>query len=401
MYRRPFYEVPEDAYLFGRRKTPEEEVRQWVLFELLSTYGFHIRDIEIEKTMIAGTKNVFADIVINKRKTPYIVIECKQREVNFKEKDFGQLKSYANLSGTEFAVWTNSKTWRVNRKINSEWTFFTDIPRFVNTPAVVDDLGELHAGNMMSFVKTSAPLLAWPLERVKQDQARSYLESLLEFLVSSKPWISFIDTRFRGGVTDILKACIHFGRDEEYASMKFQKACKCFVLYFKDIEFDNSISKKIDMKASEQPNLEFFRVDNEALADGSIGRASNMRVLIDDLKFLDERTSWTNDSERLLLRVAMMLLEYLEEAVYQFGHSDLPITTVQETNIFLESLYRKYFGVNLPRSFEDNEEFRQSLMALLLPENNAADADASSHNTSTVPVTFGRLRRLFNAAFRS
>jgi hypothetical protein len=41
-----FYEINPKAYLFGKSdETPEEKVRQWVLFELLSTYGICINNL--------------------------------------------------------------------------------------------------------------------------------------------------------------------------------------------------------------------------------------------------------------------------------------------------------------------------------------------------------------------
>jgi hypothetical protein len=39
-----FYEIAPTSYLFGKTDGPEEKVRQWVLFELLSTYGYNINE---------------------------------------------------------------------------------------------------------------------------------------------------------------------------------------------------------------------------------------------------------------------------------------------------------------------------------------------------------------------
>lgn len=34
---KPFYEINLSAYLFDKSETPEEKVRQWAIFELIST----------------------------------------------------------------------------------------------------------------------------------------------------------------------------------------------------------------------------------------------------------------------------------------------------------------------------------------------------------------------------
>ena len=49
MQHKPFYKVPLDCYLFGVNHKPEEEVTQWVLFELIRYYGYSIDQIEVEK----------------------------------------------------------------------------------------------------------------------------------------------------------------------------------------------------------------------------------------------------------------------------------------------------------------------------------------------------------------
>jgi hypothetical protein len=41
--------IPTNCYLFGKTDKPEEQVRQWVLFELLGTYGYNISQLKVEK----------------------------------------------------------------------------------------------------------------------------------------------------------------------------------------------------------------------------------------------------------------------------------------------------------------------------------------------------------------
>ena len=77
---KPFYEVQPSAYLFVKYDgdKPEEKVRQWALFELLSTYGVFINNIVTERPVKVGTRTHRADIVVLRDGAPYVVIECKK-----------------------------------------------------------------------------------------------------------------------------------------------------------------------------------------------------------------------------------------------------------------------------------------------------------------------------------
>lgn len=53
-----FYKVPPENYLFNQKETDkshEEKVRQWVLYELMSTYGYSIQQIRVEEYVKMGS----------------------------------------------------------------------------------------------------------------------------------------------------------------------------------------------------------------------------------------------------------------------------------------------------------------------------------------------------------
>ncbi|MBD1933689.1 MULTISPECIES: type I restriction enzyme HsdR N-terminal domain-containing protein [Cyanophyceae] len=111
MSPRPFYEVKPSHYLFNKQETPEEKVRQWILFELLSTYAVPIGNIDVEKPVRVGTRTHRADIVIYQDFIPYIVIECKNQEDKSPDQGLDQAISYASCLGAKFAVYTNGWDW--------------------------------------------------------------------------------------------------------------------------------------------------------------------------------------------------------------------------------------------------------------------------------------------------
>ena len=92
-----YYDVKASAYIFGMSdEKPEEKVRQWVLFELLTTYGISINDIEVERPVRVGTRNHRADVVILIEGAPLVVIECKRREDDDIAQGISQAVSYAS-----------------------------------------------------------------------------------------------------------------------------------------------------------------------------------------------------------------------------------------------------------------------------------------------------------------
>ena len=119
----PYYEVPFEDYLFKDRvrTTPEEKVRQWVLHELIKTYGYPKdwinKRILIEFPVHMGVDTKYCDIVIlNLEEEPFVMIETKQELIKDKGKE--QLRSYLAATYTaNIGMWSNGKSLQCYRKM--------------------------------------------------------------------------------------------------------------------------------------------------------------------------------------------------------------------------------------------------------------------------------------------
>lgn len=100
-------------------KTPEEEVRQKLVVELVNKYGYPLENmVEEYRTDFngRGVRSTRADIVIFKSKdekeqnyNAFIVIECKAETVKIRLEDFYQGTEYAAKLRAQFLILHNSK----------------------------------------------------------------------------------------------------------------------------------------------------------------------------------------------------------------------------------------------------------------------------------------------------
>ena len=98
--------------------TPEEWVRQQVLFYLISELNYPSALISVEKQIIVGTRKRRYDIVIYKNDQPYIIVECKQENENLNEQTLSQLLAYNSVLKVDYLCITNGKqsmTYDVNQ----------------------------------------------------------------------------------------------------------------------------------------------------------------------------------------------------------------------------------------------------------------------------------------------
>lgn len=187
---KPYYSISPEAALFGRKlNMPEEKVRQWALFELMSSYGININNIEIERKVKVGTRNYFADIVILREGAPYVVIECKRWENRKSETSMQQALSYAdaNTMKAHYAVFTNGDIWEVKKKVREEWVNIPDLPKRIDGDYLLD-LYEL-----ISSMRYISPLLYWSNQQVPQASARSYFSCMQEFFNGYTYPLNYLD----------------------------------------------------------------------------------------------------------------------------------------------------------------------------------------------------------------
>lgn len=101
MLVRSFYNVPIDEYRYKEQlnniHSSEEKVRQWVISELISTYGFPLDCIAVEYPVKAFSKTGYVDIAlvvnIDSKPTPIAFIETKRRGHNL-DQALKQVQSY-------------------------------------------------------------------------------------------------------------------------------------------------------------------------------------------------------------------------------------------------------------------------------------------------------------------
>ena len=114
---RPFYAIPPEEYLFPQlvnNDSPEERVRQWLLRELIESYGFpkklfNGRNVNIEVPIAIGARQYFADVAIQKEfqgdPKPLVLFEVKRLDST---EGIDQLHSYLSACPTaRIGVWTN------------------------------------------------------------------------------------------------------------------------------------------------------------------------------------------------------------------------------------------------------------------------------------------------------
>ena len=109
-------------------KGPEDLVVQLFLHRLVTTYGYPIEDIEVEKQVQMGRDaKKRADIVVHRQGQPYIVIEAKAPRAKGNRK---QLDSYVNSLGSTFGVWTDGKESSYYRRTGNQLEEISDIPDY-------------------------------------------------------------------------------------------------------------------------------------------------------------------------------------------------------------------------------------------------------------------------------
>lgn len=125
-----FYRLPYGDYLFtesiAQANQEEESVRQWVICELMSNYGYPKSLIQLEYPVRNFSQTGKVDVVVMNAKinTPYIFIETKKETVSIEEA-IDQLKSYMNVSKVNYGIATNGKNIAF---LNDKFERISDIP---------------------------------------------------------------------------------------------------------------------------------------------------------------------------------------------------------------------------------------------------------------------------------
>lgn len=326
---RAFYALDPNVYLFCKSvDKPEEQVRQWLLFELLSTYGVSIQNIQIEQSVKVGTRTHFADIVILKQNLPYVVIECKRRGDNKVEAGLDQAISYASANSiqAEYAVYANGEAWLVRRKVGNEWVSIPDIPRRADYPQVVG-LPEL-----LRELTDLRPALFWLNRSVPSKEARAFFGAL-QIAFNGKSFLSEDSNEDLLHATDYLLRVLSTATitmEGDYAYSKLKGAFGCIASYLKPIEKDVLI-----------PDYQY------TLRELIIFPQSHLDRLV-------ANTRGITSADTLLVRFILSLFHYLHTHYDQArgakrpAYHDVPETLTNELRGLLAFCFVEKLGVSFP-----------------------------------------------------
>lgn len=143
------YSIKREKWLI---LTPEEEVRQRYLVELVEKYGYSLDQIEEELEITGrGSAGARADFVIwksiedrKKRNAPFIIVECKAQYVELDDSVSLQGELYARQTNAPFFVTHNKKEtkyWRIRQdKLPGYREEIEDIPKATSTEKEIKDL---------------------------------------------------------------------------------------------------------------------------------------------------------------------------------------------------------------------------------------------------------------------
>lgn len=205
----------------------EEPVRQWCAHELLRAYGYPVTDLSFEEPVKVGSKTYRMDILVRRRNSPWLVIECKEPEYGKHEHAMEQAVSYAGAESVkaEFALYTNGKVWNARRCVSGLWTPVADIPHFEEAKAdgSIDDL--------LLTMEVLMPLLHKLDERLEGSDARRFLEALQRFFHGRNLLTRGNDRDLCFATDNVLRVLSVGMNDLPYAAGKLSGAGQCYERY--------------------------------------------------------------------------------------------------------------------------------------------------------------------------
>ena len=111
--------------------TPEEWVRQNILQYLLIIKNYPASLIAIEKEIKLGELRKRCDIVVYNRQTqPWMIIECKEMNVNLSEKTIEQILRYHITLQAQYLIITNGKYCFGFEKKSGQFFQINNFPEF-------------------------------------------------------------------------------------------------------------------------------------------------------------------------------------------------------------------------------------------------------------------------------
>lgn len=108
--------------------TPEEWVRQHVLYLLKHQLQINYARIAVERQVVGTTKRF--DIVVHDQQTglPILIVECKRRKEKLSQKTFDQISRYNQQLQVPYLVITNWVEWMAAKVDENGYEFLTGFP---------------------------------------------------------------------------------------------------------------------------------------------------------------------------------------------------------------------------------------------------------------------------------
>lgn len=232
MPRKAFYEVPQSGYLFpalyqptDNRTQPEEPVRQWCAHELMRAYGVTITELEFERQVRVGSKTYRIDILVVRNGSPWVVVECKEPGNTNHTAGMEQAISYADAQGihAQFAVYTNSQVWHVQRRVQGQWVSVADLPRRVSEESI-------QLTDLLRTIEVVSPLLYKMDQTIEGKDAQTFFSAMQVFFHGSNLLTQDCDQDLLFATDNLLRVLSVAG-DLSYQLGKIQTAQKNFERY--------------------------------------------------------------------------------------------------------------------------------------------------------------------------
>ncbi|MGX7592638.1 type I restriction enzyme HsdR N-terminal domain-containing protein [Candidatus Karelsulcia muelleri] len=109
--------------------TKEELVRQKIIYYLIKTRGYKVKEIYVEfNSTFYNIKNRL-DILVIKNNRPFMIVECKSPEVKISSKSFDQIMKYYLRFKSQYLVLTNGIKIIIFEFKNDGIEFLKQIPK--------------------------------------------------------------------------------------------------------------------------------------------------------------------------------------------------------------------------------------------------------------------------------
>ena len=110
--------------------TPEEWVRQNFLQYLLQVKNYPKSLIAVEKELVLGDIKKRFDILVYKNDRPWMMVECKEMNVELDEKALNQILNYNVAMQVEYLVITNGNATYAVQLYGEKFLWIDELPEY-------------------------------------------------------------------------------------------------------------------------------------------------------------------------------------------------------------------------------------------------------------------------------